>query len=56
MWPALVVCTSDEMNRDSGTGGEMDKERRVEGGIRRRSLMSFDWPPAVLAQSADTQV
>ncbi|XP_070693525.1 protein diaphanous homolog 1 [Pempheris klunzingeri] len=44
-----------EMNWDLGTEGEMDKGRRVEGGIRRRSLMSFDYPPAVLAQSADTR-
>lgn len=50
-WRLLV----GEMNWDLGTEGKMDKGRRVEGGIRRRSLLSFDQPPAVLAQSADTQ-
>lgn len=45
MCPWLVVqrhSLPGKMKWDLGTEEEMDKGRRVEGGIRRRSLMSFD--------------
>lgn len=54
MFPWLVNAETHYWVRCIGTKGY--RERRTKGGTRRRSLMSFDLPPAVLAQSADTRV